>query len=128
MGLFSSRKAALGPEVAKMAEAYRRKYGHEPSKRTLWLMGQQAAAMTRRPKSEARKIHGGGGDAGEAERLAAWEAQTAAREITALSRVHRDVAAFGSRPVRRDRRGHEGDGGAGRGGGGAGASRGVVAV
>ena len=82
-----------------MAEAYRRKYGHEPSARTLWLMGQQAAAMTRRPKSAARKIHGSGGDAGEAERLAAWEAQTAAREITALSRVHADVAAFGSRPV-----------------------------
>ena len=99
MGLFSSRKAALGPEVAQMAEAYRRRYGHEPSKRTLWLMGQQAAAMTRRPKSAARKIHGGGGDAGEAERLAAWEAQTAAREITALSQVHRDVATFGSRPV-----------------------------
>ena len=99
MGLFSSRKAALGPEVAKMAAAYRRKYGHKPSARTLWLMGQQAAAMTRRPKSAARKIHGRGGDAGEAERLAAWEAQTAAREITALSRVHTDVAAFGSRPV-----------------------------
>ena len=103
MGLFSSRKAALGPEVEKMAEAYRRKYGHEPSKRTLWLMGQQAAAMTRRPKSAARKIHGSGGDAGEAERLAAWEAQTAAREITALSQVHRDVAAFGSRPRGHDR-------------------------
>ena len=43
-----------------MAEAYRRKYGHEPSKRTRWLMGQQAAAMTRRPKSPARKIHGDG--------------------------------------------------------------------
>ena len=99
MGLFSSRKAALGPEVAKMAEAYRRKYGHEPSARTLWLMGQQAAAATRRPKSAARKIHGSGGDAGEAERLAAWEAQTAAREITALSRVHADVAAFGARPL-----------------------------
>ena len=100
MDLFSSRKAALGPEVAKLAEAYRRKYGHEPSKRTLWLMGQQAAAMTRRPKSAARKIHGrGGGDADEAERLTAWEARTAAQEITALSRVHKDVAAFGSRPV-----------------------------
>ena len=102
MDLFSSRKAALGPEVDKMAEAYRRKYGHEPSKRTLWLMGQQAAAMTRRPKSAARKIHGtSGGDADEAERLAAWEAQTAAREMTALSRVHTDVAAFGLAPGRR---------------------------
>ena len=99
MGLFSSRKAALGPEVENMAEAYRRKYGHEPSARTLWLMGQQAAAATRRPKSAARKIHGSGEDAGEAERLAAWEAQTAAQEITALSQVHAGVAAFGSRPL-----------------------------
>ena len=99
MDLFSSRKATLSPEVAKMAEAYRRKYGHEPSKRTLWLMGQQAAAMTRRPKSAARKVHGRGGDADEAERLAAWEAQTAAREMTVLSRVHKDVAGFGSRPA-----------------------------
>ena len=95
MDLFSSRKATLSTEVAKLAEAYRRKYGHEPSKRTLWLMGQQAAAMTRRPKSAARRVHGtSGGDADEAERLAAWEAQTAEREMTALSRVHKDVAAF----------------------------------
>ena len=88
-------RVSLGAEVAKMAEAYRRKYGHEPSKRTLWLMGQQAAAMTRRPKSAARRVHGtSGGDADEAERLAAWETQTAEREMTALSRVHKDVAAF----------------------------------
>jgi hypothetical protein len=100
MDLFSARKAALSPEVEKMAEAYRRKYGHQPSKRTLWLMGQRAAAMTRRPKSAARKIHGtGSGDVDEGERLAAWEAQTAAREITALSQVHKDVAAFGLRPL-----------------------------
>ncbi len=100
MDLFSSRKATLSAEVAKMAEAYRRKYGHEPSKRTLWLMGQQAAAMTRRPKSAARRVHGtSGGDADDAERLTAWEAQTAAREMTALSQVHTDVAGFGSRPA-----------------------------
>jgi len=99
MDLFSSRKATLSTEVAKMAEAYRRKYGHEPSKRTLWLMGQQAAAMTRRPKSAARRVHGTSGDADEAERLAAWEAQTAEREMTVLSQVHKDVAEFGSRPA-----------------------------
>ena len=83
-----------------MVTAYERKYGHPPSKRTRWLMDQQAAAMTRRPKSAARKIHGtSGGDADEAGRLAAWEAQTAAEEMTALSQVHTDVAAFGSRPA-----------------------------
>jgi hypothetical protein len=99
MDLFSSRTAGLTPELERMVAAYERKYGHPPSKRTRWLMDQQAAAMTRRPKSAARRIHGRGGDAGEAERLAAWEAQTAAREMTALSQVHRDMAAFGSRPV-----------------------------
>ena len=100
MDLFSSRTAALRPEVEKMVAAYERKYGHPPSKRTRWLMDQQAAAMTRRPKSQARKIHGGGdGDADEAARLAAWEAQTTAAEMTALSRVHRDVAAYEHRPV-----------------------------
>jgi hypothetical protein len=100
MDLFSSRTAGLTPELERMVAAYERKYGHPPSKRTRWLMDQQAAAMTRRPKSQARKVHGkGGGDAGEAEWLAAWEAQTAAREMTALSQVHRDVAAFGSRPL-----------------------------
>src|SRR5262249_60347255 len=74
--------------------------GTHTSRRTVWVMGQEAAARARGPKSAARKIHGSsGGDAGEAERLAAWEAQTAAREITALPGVQRDVAAFGSRPV-----------------------------
>ena len=83
-----------------MVAAYERKYGHPPSKRTRWLMDQQAADKTRRPKAAARKIHGtSGGDADEAGRLAAWEAQTAAAEMTALSQVHTDVAAFGSRPV-----------------------------
>ena len=129
MDLFSSRKATLSAEVAKMAEAYRRKYGHEPSKRTLWLMGQQAAAMTRRPKSAARRVHGtSGGDADEAERLAAWEAQTAEREMTVLSQVHKDVAGFGSRPAAVIDERHQGDGGAGRGGGGAAAPRGVEPV
>jgi hypothetical protein len=99
MNLFSSRTAALGPEVAKMSEAYQRKHGQPPSKRALWLMGQHAAAATRRPKSQARKIHGNGNDADEGERLDAWEAQTAAREMTVLSAVHREAAAFPRRPT-----------------------------
>ena len=100
MDLFSSRTAALSPELDAMVAAYERKYGHPPSKRTRWLMDQQAADKTRRPKAAARKIHGtSGGDADEAGRLTAWEAQTAAAEMTALSQVHTDVAAFGSRPA-----------------------------
>ena len=63
MDLFLSQTAALRPEVEKMAAAYERKYGHPPSKRTRWLMDQQAAAMT------------------------------------ALSQVHRDVAAYERRPI-----------------------------
>src|SRR5260370_36434043 len=99
MDLFWLRTAGVTPELERMAAAYERRYGHPPSTRTRWLMDQQAAAMTRRPKSAARKIHGNGDDAGDAERLAAWEAQTAAKEMTALSQVHKDVAAFGLRPV-----------------------------
>ena len=53
-----------------MVAAYERKYGHPPSKRTRWLMDQQAAAMTRRPKSAARKIHGTA--AGTRTRRSAW--------------------------------------------------------
>ncbi|HEY1325064.1 MAG TPA: AAA family ATPase, partial [Streptosporangiaceae bacterium] len=98
MELFSSRRASLTPQVKEMAAAYKAKYGHEPSGRTLWLMGQQAAQRTRRPKSEAKKIHGDGQDATEAERLAAWEKQTAARELTVLSGVHQLVRSEMGRP------------------------------
>ena len=78
MDLFSSRKATLSAEVAKMAEAYRRKYGHEPSKRTLWLMGQQAAATdaaaevrgAQGPRDQRRGCGRGGtaGGVGDADR------------------------------------------------------------
>jgi conjugative relaxase-like TrwC/TraI family protein len=99
MDLFSSRTAALTPQVQQMAAAYEAKYGHAPSKRTLWLMDQQAAQRTRRPKAEAKKIHGDGQDAGQEARLKAWEKQTAAAEMTALSGVHREVAAYQGRPA-----------------------------
>ena len=49
-------------------------------------------------KSEAMKIHGDGHDATEAERLAAWEKQTAARELTVLSGVHQLVRGEMGRP------------------------------
>src|SRR6266702_1189496 len=62
-------------------------------------VSEQVMGLFSSRKSAAGKIHGSGGDAGEAERLAAWEAQTAAREITALSQVHAVVVAFRSRPV-----------------------------
>src|SRR5207244_9185965 len=65
----SDLTAALSPELDAMVAAYEHKYGHPPSKRTRWLMDQQAADKTRRPKSAARKIHGtSGSDADEADR------------------------------------------------------------
>ena len=50
-----------------------------PSKRTIWLLGQQAAQNTRRTKAEARRTVAGQTGAAEpraAQRLAAWETQT----------------------------------------------------
>jgi ATP-dependent exoDNAse (exonuclease V) alpha subunit len=72
-------------------------YGRPPSRRTLWLLHQQAGQNTRRTKAQARRtIAGQTGttEPTEAQRLAAWEAQTARREMHALSAVHEQVAAF----------------------------------
>ena len=72
-------------------------HGRPPSRRTLWLLHQQAGQNTRRTKAAARRtIAGQPGTAepDEAQRLAAWEAQTARREVHALSAVHEQVAAF----------------------------------
>ena len=80
MDLFSAGKATLGAEVATMAEAYRRKYGHEPSNGNAAADGPAGGGADAAAESAARRVHGtSGGDADEAERLAAWEAQTAER-------------------------------------------------
>jgi len=97
MDLFSSRSRALTPELKTLVSQYQTAHGKAPSKRTVWLLGQQAAQNTRRTKAEARRTVAG--QAGTAEptgpqRLAAWEAQTARREVQALSAVHEDVARF----------------------------------
>jgi cell division protein FtsI/penicillin-binding protein 2 len=52
---------------------------------------------TRRTKAQARRTIAGRTGTAEptqAQRLAAWEAQTARREIPALSAVHAQVASF----------------------------------
>ena len=95
--LFSSRAVAVTGELDRLAREYQAAHGKPPSRRTLWLLHQQAGQNTRRTKSQARRtIAGQTGTAEptEAQRLAAWDAQTARREVHALSAVHEQVAAF----------------------------------
>src|SRR5579859_39885 len=97
MDLFSARSRALTPELQGLISQYQTAHGRPPSKRTIWLLGQQAAQNTRRTKAEGRRTVAGQAGTAEptaAQRLAAWEAQTAWREVQALSAVHQDVARF----------------------------------
>ena len=73
MDAFSSRRAQITPEVARMAEEYRQRYGREPSQRTLWAMAQEVTLATRKakkPRARCRPEQGGrpvgGGGAGRA--------------------------------------------------------------
>jgi hypothetical protein len=95
--LFSSRNRAITPELARLIEQYTNSKGHPPSKRTIWLLGQQAAQNPRRTKSEAKRIVAGATgkeEPTEAERLAGWEQQVAREEMRALARVHHDARAY----------------------------------
>jgi conjugative relaxase-like TrwC/TraI family protein len=97
MDLFSSRAVAVTGELTRLAREYEDKHGKPPDRRTLWLLHQQAGQNTRRTKAEARRTIAGQTGAAEptgAQRLAAWEAQTARREVRALSAVHEQVARF----------------------------------
>ena len=97
MDLFSSRSRALTPELKALISQYQKMHGRPPSRRTVWLLGQQAAQNTRRTKAEARRTvagQAGTAEPNEAQRLAAWEAQTVRREVQALSAVHQEVARF----------------------------------
>jgi len=106
MDLFSSRAVAVTGELNKLAQEYEVRHGKPPGRRTLWLLHQQAGQNTRRSKSAARRTIAGQTGAAEptaAQRLAAWEAQTARREMHALSAVHEQVAAFAAGRVGRAR-------------------------
>ena len=97
MDLFSSRAVAVTGELKRLAQEYEDKHGKPPSRRTLWLLHQQAGQNTRRTKSQARRTiagHTGTAEPTGAQRLAAWEAQTVHREVRALSAVHEQVARF----------------------------------
>ena len=97
MDLFSSRAVAVTGELKRLAHEYAGKHGKPPSRRTLWLLHQQAGQNTRRTKSQARRTIAGQTGTAEptgAQRLAAWEAQTVRREVRALSAVHEQAAQF----------------------------------
>ena len=97
MDLFSSRAVAVTGELKRLAQEYEARHGKPPSRRTLWLLHQQAGQNTRRTKAQARRTIAGQTGAAEpttAQRLAAWEAQTTRREVQALSAVHEQVARF----------------------------------
>ena len=97
MDLFSSRAVAVTGELKRLAQEYADKHGKPPTRRTLWLLHQQAGQNTRRTKSQARRTIAGQTGTAEptgAQRLAAWEAQTVRREVHALSAVHEQVARF----------------------------------
>jgi hypothetical protein len=97
MDLFSSRAVAVTGELDRLAREYQAVHGRPPSRRTLWLLHQQAGQNTRRTKAQARRTIAGQTGAAEptaAQRLAAWEAQTARREVQALSVMHEQVARF----------------------------------
>ncbi len=106
MDLFSSRAVAVTGELDRLAREYQAVHGKPPSRRTLWLLHQQAGQNTRRTKAQARRtIAGQTGTAepDEAQRLAAWEAQTAHHEVQELAAVHEQVAAFAAERAGRAR-------------------------
>ncbi len=97
MDLFSSRAVAVTGELQRLTQEYADKHGKPPTRRTLWLLHQQAGQNTRRTKSQARRTIAGQTGTAEptgAQRLAGWEAQTVRREVRALSAVHEQVAQY----------------------------------
>ena len=104
MDLFSSRAVAVTGELKRLAHEYESKHGKPPSRRTLWLLHQQAGQNTRRTKSQARRTTAGQTGTAEptgAQRLAAWEAQTVHREVRALSAVHEQITQFAADRIAR---------------------------
>jgi hypothetical protein len=94
MDAFSSRRAQITPEVRRMAQEYRQRYGREPSQRTLWAMAQDATLASRKAKQHGRPDRSGQPQRSAGEELDAWEERTTEREVAALSAVHAAVRAF----------------------------------
>ena len=91
---FSSRRAQITPEVRRMAEEYRQRYGREPSQRTLWAMAQDATLASRKAKQHDRSDRSGVPQRSAGAELDAWETRTTEREVDALSAVHVAVRVF----------------------------------
>ncbi|MGH3096450.1 MAG: MobF family relaxase, partial [Streptosporangiales bacterium] len=85
---FSSRRRAIEPEAAQIAQAYAERYGREPSAYELRLFAQQATMKTRQRKPDHPPTH--------AEQLAGWEAQIRDQLGTTLAQVPTQV---GVRPT-----------------------------
>jgi conjugative relaxase-like TrwC/TraI family protein len=104
MDRFSSRARAIDGKLRTWADQYTARHGKPPSRRTIYLMGQEIAKDTRRPKAEAQRMAGGqvtGHEVTEEERLEAWEDQTTADELQVLSAVHAEAKAYAARSARR---------------------------
>jgi TrwC relaxase len=59
MDRFSSRAQAIDSRLRTWAGQYTARHGKPPSRRTIYLMGQEIAKDTRRSKAEARLMAGG---------------------------------------------------------------------
>jgi conjugative relaxase-like TrwC/TraI family protein len=103
MDQFSSRAHAINGKLRQWVEQYTAKYGKPPGRRTIYLMGQEIAKDTRRPKAEAQRMAGGkvtGHVVTDEERLKAWEDQTTADELQVLSAVYAEAKAYARRSTR----------------------------
>jgi hypothetical protein len=104
MDQFSSRARAINGRLRTWVDQYTARHGKPPSRRTIYLMGQEIAKDTRRPKAEAKRMAGGkvtGHEVTDEERLKAWEDQTTADELQVLSAVHAEAKAYVARSARR---------------------------
>ena len=100
MDRFSSRARAIDGRLRTWVDQYTAQHGKPPSRRTIYLMGQEIAKDTRRPKAEAKKMAGGkvtGHEVTEEERLKAWEDQTTSDELQVLSVVYTEAKAYAGR-------------------------------
>jgi conjugative relaxase-like TrwC/TraI family protein len=106
---FSSRARAIGGKLRTWADQYTATHGKPPSRRTIYLMGQEIAKDTRRPKAEAQRMAGGkdtGHQVSDQERLKAWEEQTTSDELQVLSAVYAEAKAYATRSMARARLAH----------------------
>ena len=104
MDRFSSRARAIDGRLRTWVGQYTDTHGKPPSRRTVYLMGQEIAKDTRRPKAEAQRMAGGNVTSHEVtdeERLKAWEDQTTADELQVLSSVYAEAQAYAARSARR---------------------------